>query len=119
MHWAEDTKQHVAMFLIDFENTYDRVEWGFLIMMLEAFGFPKDFYHMVSILFRDASTQVEINGSWSQAISFSRYSRQGYPLASTLLGIASDAIFFLLRESSLSPRVKDITFPNNTNLVSV
>lgn len=37
---AKISQQNVAMLLLDFEKGYDRVEWSFIKMDLEAFEFP-------------------------------------------------------------------------------
>ena len=39
MNWAKASGQDCAMFLIDYEKAYDWIEWGFVMMMLEALGF--------------------------------------------------------------------------------
>lgn len=78
MNWAKTTNQKVAMFLINFEKAYDRVECRFLLMMLESFGFPKDLCKL-EILLKDASAQIDVNGSRSQSITLSRYIRPGCP----------------------------------------
>ena len=39
MRWAKDSAQDYAMLLFDFEKSYDRIEWDFILMMLEAFSF--------------------------------------------------------------------------------
>ncbi|XP_059077154.1 uncharacterized protein LOC131876266 [Cryptomeria japonica] len=119
MNWAKVTNQKAGMFLIDFEKAYDRVEWGFLLMMLEAVGFPKVFCQMAYVLLKDASAEVKINDSRSQTISLSRSIRQGCPLARALFVIAIDAMYYFLRESSSSHKVKGITLPNNMDLVTL
>lgn len=43
MDWAKISDQKVSMFLLDFKKSYDKVEWNFITMMLEAFGFPEAF----------------------------------------------------------------------------
>ena len=50
MNWAKASGQDCAMLLIDYEKSYDRIEWGFIMMMLEALGFPTHYCRMVSIL---------------------------------------------------------------------
>lgn len=55
MEWANISKHKTAMFLLDFEKAYDRVEWEFVLMMLEAFGFPNKLCHYVRVLLKDAS----------------------------------------------------------------
>lgn len=54
------------MLLLDFEKAYDRIEWGFVLLMLEDFGFPDSFFHMVKTLFQDATAQVKVNGILTQ-----------------------------------------------------
>ena len=43
MEWAKCSHQTSTMLLLDFEKAYDRVEWKFILMTLEAFGFPPYF----------------------------------------------------------------------------
>ncbi|XP_057827373.2 uncharacterized protein LOC131038833 [Cryptomeria japonica] len=66
MDWANVLGENVAMFLSDFDKAYDRVEWEFILMMLEDCGFPVEFYKWVKVLLKDGSKQVEINGSLTQ-----------------------------------------------------
>lgn len=68
MEWAKTSGQESAMFLLDYEKAYDRVEWDFILMMLDAFGFPKEFCDIVKVLFKDASALIEVNGSLSSPI---------------------------------------------------
>ena len=35
MDWAKYSGKNIGMMLIDYEKAYDRVEWGFIFMMLE------------------------------------------------------------------------------------
>lgn len=51
MKWGKDSKQNVCMVLLDFEKAYDRIEWNFVIKILEKLGFPPSFYRWVNILF--------------------------------------------------------------------
>lgn len=119
MNWAKTTNQKAAMFLIDFEKAYDSVGCGFLLIILEAFGFSKGFCEMVEILLKDASPQVEINESLSHIILLSRSIKHGCPLAPAFFFIVVDAMFYLLKETSCYPKVKGITLPNNMDLVNV
>lgn len=107
------------MLLIDFEKAYDRIEWNFIIMMLKTFGFPPFFFKMVETLLRGATTCMEVNGTTSQGFSLSRSIRQGCSLVPTLFVLAVDALFYLLRDSSLSPLVKGIQLPNTSELLNI
>lgn len=106
------------MFLLDFEKAYDRVEWNFITMMLEAFSFPRKFCDAVNILLKDALAQIDVNGSLSASFPLSRSIRQGCPLAPALFVIAFEALFYILRDNSFSPVVKGITLPNNEELLN-
>ncbi|XP_059064555.1 uncharacterized protein LOC131856693 [Cryptomeria japonica] len=118
LNWAKHTNQNVAMFLLDFEKAYDRIEWGFISMMLDAFGFPSFFCDIVKMLLRDAHAQIDINGSLSAPFPLGRSIRQGCPLAPALFVIAFEALFYILRDNTLSPAVKGITLPDNKELIN-
>lgn len=119
MEWARTSNQDAAMFLVDFEKAYDRVEWDFILMMLQALGFPNEFSDYVRILLKDVSAMIEVNGTLSQPIPLSRSIRQGCPLVLVLLVIASNAPFYLLRDDTLSPRVHGITLSDNSELLNI
>ena len=118
MEWSKCSHQNSAMLLLDFEKAYDRVEWRFILMMLEAFGFPPSFCNTVQVLLSDASAQVEVNGVLSAPFSLGRSIRQGCPLAPSLFVIASEALFYILIDNSLSPDVRGIYFPNDEELIN-
>ncbi|XP_059067644.1 secreted RxLR effector protein 78-like [Cryptomeria japonica] len=118
MDWAKVSGQNAAMFLLDFEKAYDRVEWEFILMMLEAFGFLVEFYKWVKILLKDASAQVEINGSLSQTIKLNRSIRQGCPLAPALFVIVAGALYYILRDFTISPKVEGVKLPNGSELIN-
>lgn len=116
MNWAKSSNQNVAIFLLDFEKAYDRIEWNFIDIMLKAFGFPNIFCNYIKILLKDAMAQVEINGSLSDPFPLTRSIRQGCPLAPALFVIASEALSYILTDNTISPAVKGITLPNNEEL---
>jgi hypothetical protein len=118
LNWANITNQDAAMFLLDFEKAYDRIEWNFIIMMLDAFGFPPFFCNVVKMLLKDAYAQVDVNGSLSAPFPLGRSIRQGCPLAPALFVISSEALYYILRDSTLSPIVKGITLPDNNELIN-
>ncbi|XP_057871784.2 secreted RxLR effector protein 78-like [Cryptomeria japonica] len=118
MDWANVLGQNATMFLLDFENVYDRVEWEFILMMLEAFGFPVEFCKWVKILLKEESAQVEINGSLTQNIKLDRSIRQGCPLAPALFVIPFDALYYILRDYTISPKVGGVKLPDGSELIN-
>lgn len=117
MNWAKDDKQNAAMVLLDFEKAYDRIEWPFVVNMLEAFGFPKVLCKWVNILFKDSSIVIDVNGELSECIPLGRSIRQGCPLAPALYVIVVDALSFILKVPNLGQPVKGICLPNEENLL--
>lgn len=43
----------VAVFSLDAEKAFDRIEWVFLILVLEAFGFGSGFINWVKMIYRE------------------------------------------------------------------
>lgn len=113
MDWGKCSHQNSALLLLDFEKAYDRVEWKFIIMMLQSFGFPPYFCKAVQTLLTDACAQIEINGSISDPFPLSRSIRQGCPLTPALFVIVVEALYYILRDDSLSPEVRGLYLPNN------
>lgn len=50
------------MLLLDFEKTYDRVNWTFLRQTMEQMGFHLTWINQVMLLNENASTLVIVNG---------------------------------------------------------
>ena len=119
MEWAKSSNQNSAMFLLDFEKAYDRIEWDFILSILQAFGFPDEFVRYIQVLLKDSSARIEINGFLSNPIPLSRSIRQGCPLAPALFVIASDALYYILRDDTISPKVNGISLPDNSELLNI
>ena len=58
---AQQNKQQLAIFLLDFEKAYDKVDWDFLEEMLWRLGFPNAWITGVSALYRQA---MKISNHW-------------------------------------------------------
>lgn len=62
MEWARRSNQKAVFIKIDFAKAYDRIEWPFILAMLQDLGFGPNFIQSVRILFADASAFITING---------------------------------------------------------
>lgn len=65
LEWACVSCQKPLFLKIDFEKSYDRIEWPFILDMLEALGFGAFFCYIISTLFSNASAHLTINGHQS------------------------------------------------------
>lgn len=61
----------IVELLLDFEKTYDRVEWDFLCQVLQVAGFGPNFLTWAKMLYKDASSSINTNGYISSPISIS------------------------------------------------
>ena len=57
---------------IDLEKAYDRLEWSFVRMVLDHFGFPKNFSELILSYISTTSTSLLFNGSKLKVFTPSR-----------------------------------------------
>ena len=70
-----------AVIYLDQEKAFDRVDWAFMLRVLEKMNFGPSFRSWVQLLYSDIFSCVLINGYTSSAFSISRGVRQGCPLS--------------------------------------
>ena len=80
------------MLKLDLSKAYDRVDWLFLLWVLEAFGFSKRFRDLIFVLVSSASFSVLVNGSPSSFFKASKGLRQGDPISSVLFIILIECL---------------------------
>ncbi|KAH9288546.1 hypothetical protein KI387_032663, partial [Taxus chinensis] len=90
VEWACKSHQATMFIKIDFEKAYDRIEWPFVLTMLQVLGFGPIFIQSVNMLIADASAQISINGLNSEPFGLFWSIRQGFPLAPTLYVLAAE-----------------------------
>jgi hypothetical protein len=85
--WAQETEQDMALFKLDFKKAYDTVHLPGLLRIMQAFGIPGHFLHMVQLLFTGTSAFVGLNGRESEVFEVQRGVRKGCPPAPYLFSI--------------------------------
>ena len=95
---AHETLHHIkenqipSFFIkLDMMKVYDRVNWSFLIKVLEKFGFSKAWCKWIKACILGAIFFILINGSLEGYFKYSQGIRQGEPL--------SPALFILMAEA--------------------
>ena len=103
--------QHINAILVflDQEKAYDRVKHSFLAAVLKKMGFPLRFVRWILMLYKDAASQVLVNGHLFPAFSIGCGVCQGDPL-SCLLFICMIEVLSL----ALKKELPGLQLPGNT-----
>ncbi|KAG6929358.1 hypothetical protein G0U57_005982, partial [Chelydra serpentina] len=86
-----------ALLSLDQEKAFDRVDHGYLLSTLRAFGFWPQFVDFLQVLYASAECLVRLNWTLTEPVSFGRGVRQGCPLSGQLYALAIEPFLCLLR----------------------
>jgi hypothetical protein len=59
--WAAKSDQDFVLLLLNFEKTFDKIEWGFLFPTLSKLGFCPTWIQWISSLYWLASSSIKVN----------------------------------------------------------
>ncbi|CAM2105898.1 unnamed protein product [Caretta caretta] len=83
--------------VVDQEKAFDRVDHGYLLSTLQAFGFGPQFVSFLQVLYASVEYLVKLNWTLTEPVSFGRGVRQGCPLLGQLYALAIEPFLCLLR----------------------
>ncbi|CAM2115451.1 unnamed protein product [Caretta caretta] len=86
-----------ALLSLDQEKAFDRVDHGYLLSTLQAFGFGPQFVSFLWVLYASAECLIRLNWTLTEPVSFGRGVRQGCPLSGQLYALAIEPFLCLLR----------------------
>ncbi|KAL0010720.1 hypothetical protein SO802_005828 [Lithocarpus litseifolius] len=103
---------------LDFQKTYDRMEWSFLIAVLKAFGFSSNFTKLIHQCLLSVEFTLLLNGG--QCLSFlpSQGLRQGDPLSPYLFILGSEVLLRLLNREVSQNRLSGVKVSNTALPIS-
>ncbi|CAL1408297.1 unnamed protein product [Linum trigynum] len=93
---------------VDMEKAYNRVEWSFLLAVLDKMGFNSVWQGWIHECLRSSSFSVLMNGSPSGFFSPSRGLRQGDPLSPLLFLLCTEGFSALLRKAITENKLEGI-----------
>ncbi|CAL1410226.1 unnamed protein product [Linum trigynum] len=93
---------------VDMEKAYDRVEWPFLLAVLEKMGFNSTWRGWIVECLKTASFSVLMNGTPSGYFAPSRGLRQGDPLSPLLFAICTEGFAALLNKAISEKRLEGV-----------
>lgn len=112
IHHLHTTKHRAALLKIDFERVFDRVNWSFLLDLLQARSFSPRWNSWIRTLLHTASMSVILNGTPENSFSCKRGLRQGDPLSPLLFILCVDVLFRLLQSATTARLLPDLGIRN-------
>ena len=95
-----------AIVYVDQSKAFDRVEWGWLYMVMEKYGFHIKFINWIKMLYKNARSCVLTNGYLSRTFPLSRGVRQGSPLSAYLYILQAEPLAEAVRKSDVIQGIK-------------
>ncbi|KAM2092455.1 hypothetical protein TB2_030374 [Malus domestica] len=97
MHQTKEDRAGMALKL-DMAKAYDRVEWGFLLIMMAKLGFDPVFCRWIKECVSSTSYSILMNGTPKGYILPQRGLRQGDPLSPYLFLLCTEGLSALIRK---------------------
>jgi hypothetical protein len=90
---------------LDMSKAYDRVEWGFLELMMRKIGFNERWVNLTMTCVRTVSYSVVVHGQPYGKIIPTRGLRQGDPLSPYFFILCAEGLSFLLQKAERERRI--------------
>ena len=97
--YAEENNLEGAVLFLDYQKAFDSIEWNFMNMTLEKFGFGNNFINSVKMLYKNAKNSIINNGWVSNSFSISREIRQGCPISALLYILSAEIMAVNIRNN--------------------
>lgn len=95
---------------LDMVKAYDRVEWNFLMVMMERMGFSRNWINIIRWCIQSMRFPVKLNGGLSEAFIPSRGMRQGGPLSPYLFLFCVEGFSALIKAAQQDNRLNGVSF---------
>ena len=100
---------------IDYQKAFDSISWSFIESALTYFNFGNDIVHWFRTLYKNANSNIHVNGQYSNWFEIKRGVRQGDPFSPYLYLIGAEILSIMLRSNS---EIKGIKIKNEEYLLS-
>ncbi|KAL3675966.1 hypothetical protein R1sor_025914 [Riccia sorocarpa] len=115
--WAQITNQDVIFVKLDFMKAYDRVAHRFLWDTLAAMGMGAETVDRIKGLVVGGSSEVHVNGSFTEEFQIERGVRQGCPLAPLLFAMTTQPLMSALRAEERRGNIRGLNIGDGQTLL--
>ena len=116
--YINNNELHCALIFLDQEKAFDRVDWQFMLRVLEKMGFGPSFISWVRLFYTGPMASVLVNGFFTEPFSLSRGVRQGCPLSAPLYVLVAETLACQLRANSVLTGLRLPLSDNHSALIS-
>lgn len=111
--WIRKRKAKAFMFKVDFEKTFDCLNWGYLNSIMTQMNFEQKWINWIMGCLSSARASVIINGAASKEFPLKRGVRQGDSLSPFLFILVAEGLSIAIEEAKEKSIFQGIQLPNN------
>ncbi len=111
LDFADSHPTPCAVFSLDAEKAFDRLDWNYMWAVLQCFGFGEHFVSMIKTLYHSPAASVITGNIISPSFPLQRGTRQGCPqgcpLSPLLFFLSLEPLAQAIRKSEVSIKIHD------------
>ncbi len=107
LDFADSHPTPCAVFSLDAEKAFDRLEWNYMWAVLQCFGFGEHFISMIKTLYHSPAASVITGNIISPSFPLQQGTRQGCPLSPLLFCLSLEPLTQPIRKSEVSIKIHD------------
>lgn len=108
VHELHRKNQSGVIFKIDFEKTYNKVRWNFLLQTLRMKGFSPKWIEWIISFISDGSVVINVNDEVGPFFQKKKELRQGDPLSPILYNIVADMLALFINRAKAEDQLSGV-----------